>query len=102
LYDLQNVINTFTQTASNDRCSFLGNVQIGRDITLQELKEAYSAVVLVGLLFFIHVLFKTFSTSSSKPNNWSNLSIPNNSYNGISFCSSLIMISPKVMMIWLN
>jgi len=41
------VINTFTQTAQNNRCRFLGNVSVGRDVLLNELRSAYSAVVLV-------------------------------------------------------
>ncbi|KAL5018567.1 hypothetical protein ScPMuIL_004289 [Solemya velum] len=44
--EVKNVINTFTQTANNERCRFLGNVKVGEDISIQELKEAYSTVVL--------------------------------------------------------
>lgn len=44
----QNVINTFTQTARSDRCAFHGNVEVGRDVTVQELRDAYHAVVLVS------------------------------------------------------
>lgn len=44
----QNVINTFTQTARSDRCAFHGNVVVGRDVTVPELREAYHAVVLVS------------------------------------------------------
>ncbi|XP_030683694.1 NADPH:adrenodoxin oxidoreductase, mitochondrial isoform X4 [Nomascus leucogenys] len=42
----QNVINTFTQTAHSGRCAFWGNVEVGRDVTVPELREAYHAVVL--------------------------------------------------------
>lgn len=45
---LQNVINTFTQTARSDRCAFYGSVVVGRDVTVPELQEAYHAVVLVS------------------------------------------------------
>lgn len=45
---IQNVINTFTQTAQSERCNFLGNVRVGRDVTVEELQEAYHAVVLVS------------------------------------------------------
>ena len=45
--EVKNCINTFTQTASKDRLSFLGNVSIGQDVSLSQLKEAYHAVVLV-------------------------------------------------------
>lgn len=44
----QNVINTFTRTAHSDRCAFHGNVVVGRDVTVQELRDAYHAVVLVS------------------------------------------------------
>lgn len=44
----QNVVNTFTQTARSDRCAFLGNVVVGRDVSVPELREAYHAVVLVS------------------------------------------------------
>lgn len=48
LCSLQNVTNTFTQTARSGRCSFYGNVTVGRDVTVPELQQAYHAVVLVG------------------------------------------------------
>lgn len=44
------MINTFTQTARSNRCSFYGNVTVGKDITVKELQNAYHAVVLVSLL----------------------------------------------------
>ncbi|XP_033743917.1 NADPH:adrenodoxin oxidoreductase, mitochondrial-like isoform X2 [Pecten maximus] len=44
--EVKNVINTFTKTAQSERCSFIGNVEVGRDVTLQQLRKAYSAVVL--------------------------------------------------------
>lgn len=44
----QNVINTFTQTAQHERCSFYGNVNVGKDVTIEELRQAYHAVVLVS------------------------------------------------------
>uniref|UniRef100_A0A8C5VCQ9 NADPH:adrenodoxin oxidoreductase, mitochondrial n=1 Tax=Microcebus murinus TaxID=30608 RepID=A0A8C5VCQ9_MICMU len=44
--EVKNVINTFTQTAHSDRCAFWGNVEVGRDVTVPELQEAYHAVVL--------------------------------------------------------
>ncbi|KAJ8318479.1 hypothetical protein KUTeg_003570 [Tegillarca granosa] len=31
--EVKNVIHTFTQTAKNDRCSFIGNVTVGQDVT---------------------------------------------------------------------
>lgn len=44
--EVKNVINSFTQTAQLDRCAFFGNVVIGRDVTVEELKQAYHAVIL--------------------------------------------------------
>nr|XP_057918083.1 NADPH:adrenodoxin oxidoreductase, mitochondrial isoform X2 [Doryrhamphus excisus] len=44
--EVKNVINTFTQTAKHARCSFYGNVNIGKDVSVQELQQAYHAVIL--------------------------------------------------------
>ena len=44
----QNCINQFTTTAQSDRCSFIGNVDIGKDVNVGELLQAYDAVVLVS------------------------------------------------------
>lgn len=44
--EVKNVINTFTQTAKTSRCNFFGNVTIGKDISVEELRRAYHAVVL--------------------------------------------------------
>ncbi|XP_025053281.1 NADPH:adrenodoxin oxidoreductase, mitochondrial [Alligator sinensis] len=44
--EVKNVINTFTQTAQSDRCSYYGNVTVGKDVTVEELQQAYHAVVL--------------------------------------------------------
>lgn len=44
--EVKNVINTFTQTASKDRCRFIGNVTVGKDISISDLQKAYTAVVL--------------------------------------------------------
>ena len=46
--EVKNVINTFEKIAKDNRVRFLGNVNIGRDITIQELKELYHAVLLVS------------------------------------------------------
>ncbi|XP_078439443.1 pyridine nucleotide-disulfide oxidoreductase family protein [Wolffia australiana] len=40
------VINQFSRTASNERCSFFGNLSLGRDISLSELRDIYDIVVL--------------------------------------------------------
>ncbi|KAM6951028.1 NADPH:adrenodoxin oxidoreductase, mitochondrial [Aplochiton taeniatus] len=44
--EVKNVINTFTQTAQHVRCSFHGNVNVGKDLSIKELQQAYHAVVL--------------------------------------------------------
>ncbi|XP_019321847.1 NADPH:adrenodoxin oxidoreductase, mitochondrial isoform X2 [Panthera pardus] len=44
--EVKNVINTFTQTARSARCAFRGNVVVGRDVAVPELRAAYHAVVL--------------------------------------------------------
>lgn len=42
----QNVINQFTSLAGDPRLSFLGNVRVGQDVGLSELRALYNAVVL--------------------------------------------------------
>uniref|UniRef100_A0A8W8LU04 NADPH:adrenodoxin oxidoreductase, mitochondrial n=1 Tax=Magallana gigas TaxID=29159 RepID=A0A8W8LU04_MAGGI len=44
--EVKNVIHTFTNTARNKRCTFLGNVDVGKDVSIEELQGAYTAVVL--------------------------------------------------------
>lgn len=44
--EVKNCINTFTQTAGQERFAFLGNVEVGRNVLLHQLREAYHAVVL--------------------------------------------------------
>jgi len=43
--DMKNVTNDFTELAQTPNCNFYGNVDIGKDISYQALKEAYSGVV---------------------------------------------------------
>uniref|UniRef100_A0A8C3J1R9 NADPH:adrenodoxin oxidoreductase, mitochondrial n=1 Tax=Calidris pygmaea TaxID=425635 RepID=A0A8C3J1R9_9CHAR len=45
--EVKNVINAFTQTARSERCAYYGNVTVGRDVTVAELRQAYHAVVLL-------------------------------------------------------
>lgn len=47
----QNVISTFNQIAKNKRFRFYGNVDVGQVIGIEELRKAYSAVVLVRVNF---------------------------------------------------
>ncbi|CAL5228332.1 g11441 [Coccomyxa viridis] len=44
--DTKNVINQFTKLAQDPRLSFLGNVTVGRDISLPALRLHYNGVVL--------------------------------------------------------
>ncbi|XP_058477655.1 NADPH:adrenodoxin oxidoreductase, mitochondrial isoform X1 [Solea solea] len=44
--EVKNVINTFTQTANHARCRFYGNVNVGKDVSIEELRRAYHAVIL--------------------------------------------------------
>ena len=44
--EVKNVESTFTNTAENSRVRFLGNVTIGHDIKVCELRSAYHAVIL--------------------------------------------------------
>ena len=41
---MQNVINQFTKLAQDPRISFLGNVTVGRDISLATLRRHYNGV----------------------------------------------------------
>ncbi|KAJ8036831.1 NADPH:adrenodoxin oxidoreductase, mitochondrial [Holothuria leucospilota] len=44
--EVKNVINQFTALAQGGRCQFFGNIDIGNDVTVSELLDMYSAVVL--------------------------------------------------------
>lgn len=44
--EVKNVVNSFTTVAHSDRVNFYGNVDLGQSITLEDLIEAYHAVVL--------------------------------------------------------
>lgn len=48
--EVKNVINTFTKTAKNPRVNFYGNISLGADVSLSELKNAYHVVLLVSLV----------------------------------------------------
>lgn len=40
----QNVINQFSRIASDPRTAFVGNVTVGRDVSVQELRQLYDVV----------------------------------------------------------
>ena len=42
------MINQFSALAETDRCRFIGNVSLGKDITLAQLRPFYHALVLVS------------------------------------------------------
>ncbi|XP_077979619.1 NADPH:adrenodoxin oxidoreductase, mitochondrial-like [Glandiceps talaboti] len=44
--EVKNCINQFTKTAQNERFEFIGNVTVGKDISVAELRDAYDAIVL--------------------------------------------------------
>ncbi|KAH8372677.1 hypothetical protein KR009_002621 [Drosophila setifemur] len=44
--EVKNVINTFTKTAEHPRLRYFGNVSLGEDVSLKELRERYHAVLL--------------------------------------------------------
>ncbi|XP_053988816.1 NADPH:adrenodoxin oxidoreductase, mitochondrial isoform X1 [Hylaeus volcanicus] len=44
--EVKNVIHTFEKTASNPRFQFIGNVNVGQDVTIKQLQEMYHAVLL--------------------------------------------------------
>ncbi|XP_031640785.1 NADPH:adrenodoxin oxidoreductase, mitochondrial [Contarinia nasturtii] len=44
--EVKNVINTFTKVAENPRVRFIGNLSLGKDVSLRDVRNAYNAVVL--------------------------------------------------------
>lgn len=49
--EVKNVINTFSKVAENPRVRFIGNLSLGRDVSLHDIRNAYNAVVLVSCKF---------------------------------------------------
>lgn len=45
--EVKNVINTFTKTAEHPNVRFLGNIALGRDFGVNDLRDRYHAVILV-------------------------------------------------------
>lgn len=56
-YALQNCINQFTTLAKTEQCRFIGNVGLGRDVSLAQLRPYYHAVVMVSILYYTHSLY---------------------------------------------
>ncbi|OQR83777.1 NADPH:adrenodoxin oxidoreductase [Achlya hypogyna] len=46
--EVKNVMNDFNEVASDPRFTFLGNVNVGSDVSVPELQEHYNAVVLAS------------------------------------------------------
>uniref|UniRef100_A0A5K3ETK2 NADPH:adrenodoxin oxidoreductase, mitochondrial n=2 Tax=Mesocestoides corti TaxID=53468 RepID=A0A5K3ETK2_MESCO len=44
--EVKNVIDTFTQVAKNPRFNYFGNVTVGQDIKLRDLRRCYDAILL--------------------------------------------------------
>ncbi|XP_065898744.1 NADPH:adrenodoxin oxidoreductase, mitochondrial-like isoform X2 [Dysidea avara] len=44
--DVKNVINQFTELAHSGRCTFVGNISIGTQLTVDDLKHYYNAIVM--------------------------------------------------------
>lgn len=45
--EVKNVINQFTRVARQENVNFYGNVTLGKDIQLHQLRQHYDAVLLV-------------------------------------------------------
>lgn len=46
--EVKNVMNTFTKTAKHPSVRFAGNISIGKDVSLEDLKHWYNAILLVN------------------------------------------------------
>lgn len=44
--EVKNVINTFTKTAENPNFRFFGNLSLGQDVSLEQLRQSYDIVML--------------------------------------------------------
>ena len=42
---IKNVIRVYERTAGNERCGFIGNVMVGRDVNVADLRRYYDAIV---------------------------------------------------------
>lgn len=55
--EVKNVINTFHKTAKNPRVRFLGNINVGQDVSVEELKDNYHAILLVSFYNLLKYCF---------------------------------------------
>lgn len=68
--EVKNVINTFEKIAKNSRVRFMGNINVGQDISLEELKDNYHVLLLVII-------------NAGRNNYFVNVEIENISFTGI-------------------
>lgn len=54
--EVKNVINQFSKVAQQNNVNFYGNISLGRDLTLSQLRQNYDAVLLVLFSFHINLL----------------------------------------------
>jgi len=43
--EVKSVISTFSEVAGNEKVRFCGNVDVGKDVQLEKLRNSYSAVI---------------------------------------------------------
>lgn len=56
--EVKNVIHTFEKTAKNPRLKFYGNVNVGEDVSIAQLKDCYNAIVLVNIFIFSSIFLQ--------------------------------------------
>ena len=56
--EVKNVINQFTKVAQQPNVNFYGNITLGKDVNLLQLRQHYDAVLLVNSLHN----FKNYNT----------------------------------------
>ncbi|XP_046609493.1 NADPH:adrenodoxin oxidoreductase, mitochondrial isoform X3 [Neodiprion virginianus] len=44
--EVKNVIHTFHKTAQNPNVNFFGNIDVGKDVTIKQLRDAYHVIIL--------------------------------------------------------
>lgn len=54
--EVKNCINQFTKVANQENINFFGNVTLGKDISLDNLRLHYDAVLLVIYIYFIYII----------------------------------------------
>lgn len=57
--EVKNVINQFTKVARQPNVNFYGNIIFGKDVSLQQIRQCYDAVLLVCSIVFLNLYKKT-------------------------------------------